>query len=109
MGIAYHFNRIFTVLYPATILLHLLCGWIKVMTVPIFILSTVSILLAMVMKLLCGIQYIRILYRLISDSTEGEIDDSVIVLRPWTVLLPLLGLYLSIKVMAELWGIPLPI
>ena len=56
LGKIYHFNKFFTVLYPITLITSLLFGFIKVMTIPIFILSAVTYITTIVMLVYASIR-----------------------------------------------------
>ncbi len=107
--VIYYCNKFFTMVYPAAVILHLLFGWIKAVSVPVSALFVLSCLAAAVMKVFEIIEYNRDYYGcsivLIGRSANRGID--CIVLDIISVLLPLIVAYCELIIMTELWKLPI--
>lgn len=56
LGLLYGINRLFTIVYPAALILHLLFGWIKLISIPVSFLLVLSGVLSALMSLFSSVQ-----------------------------------------------------
>lgn len=107
LGFLYHLNRLFVVLYPLTFCLHLFFGWIKIISIPVFILFLLISFLSVGMNLFSVImsnkrEYGRV-FVLFVRSENGGFDCFLFHLA--AIFIPLIVLYAETKMVTELWGL----
>lgn len=106
IGGIYYLNRIFTVLYPLTFIFTLLTGLIRVMSIPICIMSIVTYLLMVIMCIFSKVQNnienhgrVIVLYA----RNSNDLIDSV-VFDIFEIIWCLLIAYCHLKITLDLWG-----
>ena len=111
MGFLYSINRLFTIIYPSTVIFHILFGWIKIMTIPIFFLSCILYIFTAGMCLFSAIQnnldFHGKAFVLFGKSLNGGVDS--IVLDLIVSALPLICAYAQLILLSNIWHITLPI
>ena len=109
LGAIYFINRVFTVLYPTALLLHLIFGWIKIISVPTFFLSALCNLLASFMFMFSGCQFHKDAFGrpfvLLARLPGGKYQSTLFDL--FTAAVPLAVAYVQLKILADLWSFPL--
>ncbi len=109
IGGIYYLNKIFTVFYPLTFIFALLTGLIRIMSIPICIMSIVTYLLMVIMCIFSKVQNnienhgraIVLYARNSSDRIDSVVFDIFEII--WCLLIA----YCHLKITMDLWGIDL--
>lgn len=105
LGLLYGINRLFTIAYPAALILHLLFGWIKLVSIPVSFLLVLSGGLSALMSLFSSVQSNKEMHGhpivLIARSRNGGIDSFLLELI--AAAFPLGMVYAELIIIADLW------
>lgn len=108
MGLLYHINRLFTIAYPAAFILHILFGWLKIVSIPVAFLLIFTCVLASMMSLFSSIQSNKedhgCPFVLIARSRRNGIDSFVLDLI--VAAFPLGLAYAEFVAISDLWQLP---
>ena len=110
MGMLYHLNKTFTISYLLALMMTIVFGFFRVMSIPICVLSMIAYLSMTVMKVFTNVQnnieeHGKI-FVLLKKNSMGKVDSIWFDLL--SVALILVIAYAHLIVTFDLWGISLP-
>jgi len=107
LGWKYHINKAFTITFAATLGIHILFGWIKIITLPVMAGSAATYVMAAVMTLYSRIQdnidYHGRPFVLLARSANGGIDS--VLFDILSVAFPLVCGYAQITLLLDVFSI----